>query len=254
MPVKAASKNEDIQGIVSFDTTRKPDLPDPQPLSIILAETVIEDEDSYVRVAEVVSTCAKRVKVIEDYFQKDKEMANALHKSITSKVAEATAPYRTMRATGESLMKNFRIDQEKERLEAERKIKEEGERAQHDLLEASRAALEVGDMRTARQLAEKVEAVITDVVLPRNKPRTDGIIERRPFKATVINPMELITAIADGRIPLLVTLESPKGNTEVPLIEFNQTALNYLAKRRGMDLKLPGVKVTEELEFSVGKK
>lgn len=248
----AVKKEKEMSGIVSIDLSKVPDVPqDSAILQRAMDELTITDADSYARTSEIVAICHSRAKAIEAYFENDKKMANALHKSITAKIAAATAQFNIIKETGEGLMRTYKLKIEKDRIEGERKIKESGERAQHEVLEARRAALAIGDMKTARALAEQAETIVTDVVLPEQKLETPGSAgERRPFKATVENFMELIIAIAEGRVPLKVIIEGKNGGSEVDLLEVNQTALNYLAKRQGVDLKLPGVKVAQELEFA----
>ena len=81
------------------------------------------------------------------------------------------------------------------------------------------------------------------------KPVAAGVGERRPWVARVTDPMVLIRAVAEGKVPLMHTIPvRTKVNgkfqdvmTAVPVVEINMSVLHYAAKRLGMEnIGFPG--------------
>jgi hypothetical protein len=270
---------KELSGVVSLDLSKQPE-PHPQSGSIeaIAKRFEVVDEQSYGEAASLIQNSAAVIARVEAFFEKDKSLAFQLHRSITSKIATLTAPWRTVRPLLESKMKTFRRKQEEERqarerelqrqaAEADRLAREEAARIQQEADQAAAELRKQGHMRVAKEAlaaaAQRAQEVVqtaaaladVGVVLPDVRP-LDGPGESRPWQAEVTDLKAMCLAIGRGEIPL--TIEMPKrggGSEMVPLIEPNMSALNYLAKRMGReDIGIKGARAFRGLQLKFSSK
>lgn len=263
-----STPKEELNGVVSLDLRREPDFPLVNSESAARA-LVVQDEESYRIAAQMIQQDASVIAKVEAFFEEDRRMANALHKSITSKIAKFTAPFRTTRPILEPKMLAYRRKQEEEkRAEEARRAREAAEaqrKADQEAAEikakadAEAAALRrAGDVRAARELQAQAAAQaqqaavaqqVIEVIPADFKPMAAGVGERRPWVARVTDPMVLIRAVAEGKVPLMHTIPvRTKVNgkfqdvmTAVPVVEINMSVLHYAAKRLGMEnIGFPG--------------
>jgi len=210
----------------------------------------ITDELSFARVADIVRDCGDAKKSIEGFFEQPRELAHKAHKSITERIATMVRPFETIANAGKANMKAFRDEQrrvEQQRAaEIERAAREERERLEREAREARKR----GEMAAAREIVAQAEMVVAEAPTP-VAAKVAGIQEPKSFKADVMEPMELIKAIASGKVDLIQ--QRSKGAPE-PLVRVNETLISDMARRLGLDLKLPGVKVYEDFGIRVGRR
>lgn len=129
-------------------------------------------------------------------------------------------------------MRDFALEQERRRREAEAAA-QEAARKERERLEREAAKL------AAKGRAEKAEAVLSIAeqmptpVVAAPAPKVSGISMRVRYSARVTDKMALIKAVAEGRVPDNV-------------LEPNMTALNGLARSLKEHLAYPGVEVLAE--------
>jgi hypothetical protein len=65
--------------------------------------------------------------------------------------------------------------------------------------------------------------------------------------------MELITAIAEGRYPLMHKIMVQGKEREVPILDFSQTVGNYYAKKLTASTRIPGGHAKQDVQFAARK-
>lgn len=272
-------KTEELQGVVSVDLRKEPNLPaDHGTLEAAAKAFKVYNEESFAAAAEMIQTSAARIQTVESFFEADKSLAHRLHASICEKIRTITAPWRAVRPALEPKMKAFRNDQERKRQEEEARVQREQEAERQRVAqeaariqqEADRQAAELrkqGEMKAAREvqqqavqhaeeMAAKVDAFSdVGVILADEKPAVAGLGESRPWIGVVTDPLEIIKAVASGKIPLhFVMPRRGGGSEEIPILEVNQQVITYLAKRLGKeDIGIPGAKGERDFAFRVSK-
>ena len=251
-----AKKPAALAGTISINLDREPDLPkDADRLTLAAATLTVTDEFTYERAADLLKSAVQRITTVEEFFEDSKSLAFKLHKSITSKIAFLTGPYRKVRETLEGKMKVYRLAQDEATKKATEEIQASGTELKQELEKRAEDARMVGNIKLAKELEAQAATVIVDVVLPDSRPDVEGIGERRPWKGKIRNEMELIVAVAEGRYPLMVTIIKKSGEVvEMPILEINQSVVDYICKRTEKDTKIPGIDAYEDLDFSVSRK
>jgi hypothetical protein len=197
----------------------------PSPVKVIDSETMTLADN---RVAK--ATFA--IKVIEEKLGPRRDAAHKLHKSLTSLIAEMSAPWKEDR--------DFHIGQVKA---YQRKVREEAEAEQRRLAEIARQqeeerrlaeALEAekeGKVEEAQAIIEEEMFVPTPIVRP-DVPKVDGRRYATKPKARVINKMDVIKVVASNP-------------TLIDLLDINVTVANQKAKAFGANLG----KIIKGLEY-----
>lgn len=199
----------------------------PSPVKVIDSETMTLADN---RVAK--ATFA--IKVIEEKLGPRRDAAHKLHKSLTSLIAEMSAPWKEDR--------DFHIGQVKA---YQRKVREEAEAEQRRLAEIARQqeeerrlaeAIEAekeGNVEEAQAIIEEEMFVPTPIVRP-DVPKVDNRRYRITPKARCVDKMKLIKFVAMN--PALADL-----------LDINQSAINNKAKSMGKEINnIPGLEYYEE--------
>lgn len=243
-----------ISGTITLDLSKASTVPeDSDRLQLAAQVLTIKDDGGFAAAAEIVSTCAKRIRAHEEDWEGSKKLAHEAHASICATLKRLTGPYVKVREVLESKMRVYRNEQERLNAAAQAKIQESGTELKNELLQEAKGLRRMGDIKEAKRLEAQAETVILDVALPDVKPEVPNLQERRPMKGYCDKPMELIVAVAEGRVALLQNIIVRGGGVEeVPIIEINDRALQYLAKSLGEDISLrfPGCRAKAELSFA----
>lgn len=240
---------------VTLDLTVKADAPaDSDRLALAAKVLEVKDDGAYATAAEIIQTCAARIKAHEDIWAPARQTSHLAHKTITETITKLTRPYTVIRSILETKMKDYRNAQEAAKVARETEIRDSGNALQKELADKARELRRAGDIRGAKELEAQAGTVITDIVLPDAKPEVQGLTEKRPWQPVIEKPMALIVAVAEGRVPLLHTI--PKrggGEEEFPILEINMAVLKHYVQTLGPDIaqKLPGIKAEKGLTFSV---
>lgn len=235
------------------------------------------DEESFQAAAIMIQQSAACIAQVEQFFEKDKSLAHALHKSICDKITKFTASWRTVRPLLEPKMKAFRKRVEDERIarereqariaeEARQKAEQEARRIQAEADERAAELRRQGEMRAAREVVATAAEQATSVVEQADSLAELGTIEPAPAKLVGVSDSlpwigevtsieAICKAIGNGSIPLKwLTPTRGQGEQYLPLVEINQSVLNNIAKRMGKeDLQIPGAKGIREVQLRFSK-
>lgn len=129
-------------------------------------------------------------------------------------------------------MAAFTREQERLRLEQQRKAEEAARKERERLERRAAKAAEKGQEDKAFELQAQAETVHPPVVAF-EKPQARGVSVRQNWKAEVVDFQALVRAVAEGKAP-------------ARLLKVDQTELNKLAKALQDELSYPGVRAYAE--------
>lgn len=249
----AKSKAKPLAGMVTIDLTQ--DLTnlttEKETLTLASQQIQVVDDDSMNAAAQMVARCAAILKAIDkSKVSENKAMAHRLHKSLSTQVNEAKKPFEDARELLEGKIVPYRLTQKAELAAQEQELSEEAERVRKDLLSKATKLRKQGRIADAQRLEEQAEHLMSPI-LADAAPEIEGVSERTPWKAEIIDPMALIIAIAEGRVPLVHQIIVAGETREEPLVYFNHKVLDYLARTRMKDFDVPGAKAYTDLQLAV---
>lgn len=270
--------SKELTGVVSVDLRKEPEFEfDINAAAVAAKGMEVIDEESFQAAAIMIQQSAACIAQVEQFFEKDKSLAHALHKSICDKITKFTASWRTVRPLLEPKMKAFRKRVEDERIarereqariaeEARQKAEQEARRIQQEADERAAELRRQGEMRAAREVVATAAEQATSVVeqadslaeLGTIEPapaKLAGVSDSRPWVGEVVDMQALCKAIGDGTIPL--TWSTPvRGSTieMLPLVVIDQSVLNHIAKRMGKeDIGLAGCRGVRSVQLRFSK-
>lgn len=196
---------------------------------------IVRDGPSYEQAGGLLKGIKALRQKIADVFNPHIQRAHDAHKALLKEKQDAEAPL----AEAESILKRGLVayDQEQERIrvEEERRRQEEARKAEEDRRIAEAAALEreaqaTGNAELLQEARELVEAPIVApaVIVEKSTPKVSGIVHRDNWSARVTNLVALIKFVAAH--PEHQNLLTP-----------NSAALNQLARAMKSNLKIDGV-------------
>lgn len=211
------------------------------------------DARSQAAALELREQARQLVKAIEEEFEPDKKKAHELWKSITSRISRMTDGPKKVIEIVSGKVSDYLVEQERERALAAEKARlaaeEEERREREKLLKKAEALAEKGKALQAEQVRAEAEMVFVPV--PEATAKVNGLVEtgsgktsaRPVWDVIVVNPLEVIRAVADGRLPLNV-LEIKVG----PLTTF---ARMNISNDPGVPLPtIPGCKLQKGFQLS----
>lgn len=254
----------------------------PEPAGLAPTDDLtVTDEVTFVRVGLIAQACATEISRIKSRWADIKAAAFATHKKAVAKETGELAPFEKVKLTATENMRQFRIQQDRERrrLELEAADKAESERqrlakeaadaeTKREKLEAqARELRRQGDVRQAKEIAAQAEtakeeakelvqeaAAVTEQAVYVPVAKAEGVGEKKPWSAVVEDAMLLIKAVAAGEVPLMHMVPQRGGPDKmVPILEINQAVLDHYAKRLQDTMKIPGVRAEQGFSLSVRK-
>jgi hypothetical protein len=214
----------------------------------------VSSEEEYGAAGDLLKLVAERRNAAYEYLSGDIDLAHKLHKSLTTKRADLVKPWDLFRSKIESVMKTFRLSQQKA-LDAQRREQEDRERKLKEAADKEAAKLKAqGNFTAARQIVAEAETVVahSQQLIPEVE-KVKGVRESEVWSGVCEDPMALLKAVVAGRIPLMHTVKVAGKEREEPLFTVNQRVLDMMADRLHMDLAWPGVTVKKDLQFGVSK-
>jgi len=187
---------------------------------------VCESARAAQELADYVTTCKQREKMLVDYFQPQVEQAHWLHKALVAQRDEACRPFRDGQTWATSLVKAWQRAEEQKQIELQRKIDEDARKAA--IAEAKRE----GDKVLAKQIAKGTIAVAAPIAAA-PPPKIEGFRARRVWKAACTDLSALVAAVAKGKAP-------------VSLLSFDQVAGNKFAAATRGGAVVPGVRFWQD--------
>lgn len=192
----------------------------------------IASTDDYLRSAAMLQAVKALQKKVGDTF--DKHIANAFkaHKDL---VADKNAHLQPL-TEAEGLIKRavlvYQVAEEQKRREIESRAQEEARKQQARLEVRAAKAEASGKVEKAEALQAAAASVVAPIIAP-SVPKVSGLSTRVTYKATVVDKLELVKAVAAGTVPLNA-------------LDANMPFLNNQARVMKETLSYPGVKVEQE--------
>lgn len=171
-------------------------------------------------------------KKIAETFDPHIDRAYKAHKELVAEKKSHETPLLEAEGHIKRAMLGYQQDQERIRREAEAKAQEEARKERERLEARAVKAAAAGKAEKAEALQQSAAMVVTPIIAP-TTPRVAGISTRITYKATVIDKLELVKAVAAGTVPLNA-------------LDCNMPFLNNQARAMRETLAYPGVKVEQE--------
>lgn len=204
-----------------------------------LALEKITDDPTYRRIARAGLDAAANIKSIEAYLNPLKERRYAAWKRVTTVIAEKTAPFEAVKKKAGQLVAKYQYEQEQARLAAEA-IERAGKMEEEARMRAQEAEQLAKEGRVEEGLALLDSPTVTSapVVSSIGAPKVKGVsAAAEKYKATVTNMVDLVKAVAEGKVPILA-------------LEPNEKFLRQQANSMKQLLNYPGVKVERDFSSS----
>ena len=201
----------------------------------------IVDAESRAAAIALATEITRRVKIVEEEFAEDKKRSYDLWKSICDRINRLVEPYKAAkRVVDGEIARDWQV-QERLRKEAEAKARAEAaeaEKRERERLEKEAAArLEEGKYEEAEAALDESDRVFVPVVAPpAEAPKTQrsaggSVTMVTDISIEVVNPMALIKAIAEGKLP-------------VHFVSFALGEIKKYAKATGAK-ELPGCRINQ---------
>ena len=197
----------------------------------------ITDNDVYLIANDLDAGLTALEREIIATFAEPKKKAHEAHKSVVAVETRALSPIKQARAYLSPKIIGWRREQERKRLELQRKLDEEARKREEEERLAQAVALEAEGMK------EEAEAVISEpiiappVMAPQLTPKVQGMSVRETWSAEVTDLKALVSAVAAGRVP-------------IQALSANQVFLNQQARAMKRDLNYPGVRAVSDENLS----
>lgn len=229
------------------DTTHLSKSIDLVELSVSTLE-VRTDED-YVAAGQALNRIAAAEKQVEDFFGGDRDMAFRLHRSICDKINLFKRPLAKYRDAITLKMGNWKRQQILADQERQRKAEAVAAEIQRKADTEARNLIKRGFVQEAAQVVQAVSEMTAPTPMERPTPKLEGVRESMPWVGEVADPMALLKAIVEGKVPLMHNVAVKGVVQEVCLVEFNSTVINQMAKKMEKEFKWPGCAAKQELRF-----
>ena len=190
----------------------------------------VADNQSYTNAGILWKQIGDMIKEVKETFDPICEAANKAHKEATGKRAKFLNPLVSAQKSIKQLMSAYDAEQERLRLEEERRLFEIARKQEEErrLMEAI-AAEEAGEIEEAETIIEEQEYA-PPVVVQKSIPKMEGgPVYRTIWSAEVVSIKDLCRAVSEGKA-------SPE------LVLPNMPALNKLAVALKNTLQVSGVK------------
>lgn len=243
----------------------------------------VADDESCERASGFVAECAAICGSIVERWRSPKKKAHEAHAEVCRMESEELQAKQIVREGVDVNVNAFRVRQRDERIRQERedseraaaesrRLQAEADKAAAESRRLEAAALELkrqGDMKAARALQEQAAATVEKVAEIQEQaeiasevfhesapaPKLAGRTEKWPWVGKPVDAMVLIRAIAAGEYELFHDIPVRGGGTErAPILEFNNSVIQYYAKRLEANARIPGVEFKEELQSAYKSK
>jgi hypothetical protein len=202
-------------------------------------EKITNDED-YRHVCMRLLEAAGNIKRITEHIEPHKKEQYARWKRICEVETRLTAPFLQVKTRGSQQVASYQHQQEQARLRAEEDARRK-QQQEADALRAQQAEQLASEGRVEEGVAilEQETELMAPIVAPVTTPKVEGVSSpRKVYKARVKNFMELVKAVADGKVPLAILLP-------------DESALNKAASVFHESMNYPGVEVYVEMKSSI---
>lgn len=192
----------------------------------------ITSNADYLKSAGMLQGIKALLKKIDDTFDSHIKRAFDAHRALVAeKKTHQATPLEAEQIIKRAVL-GYQQEQEQERRRVEAKAQEEARKEREKLEARAAKAAAAGKTEKAEALQQSAAAVVTPIIAP-TTPKVSGISTRITYKATVIDKLELVKAVAAGTVPLNA-------------LDCNMPFLNNQARAMKETLAYPGVKVEQE--------
>lgn len=201
----------------------------------------IVDQPSYDYAAGLLIDIATLEAEIAEHHKPIKDAAFKVHKAAVAAEKRLLDPLGTAKGILKCSLSIWEVEQERIRLELQRKAEEEQRRLAEEAALAAALAAEANGATAAEAEAIMEEVAAQPVYVPPAAPtfqRATGVSTRQTWHAEVTNLRELARAVGDGRI-------------SENYIQPNITALNSAARAEKGTLRIPGVRAVMDTGIAV---
>ena len=212
----------------------------------------VVDAESFELAGSIVVTCKNKIAEIKkhDKYKKLDGVRDRLHKTWRETVAllaSVPAPWQGIIDILEPRMVKW-LQQQGAIEEAAQRKRDAEEAARLSKIAAEAEALrDRGEMKAAAQI-EAAPPPPMAVIQP-SVPTVAGLQPKLPWAAEVTDLKALVEAIALGKVPLWYEVASSTGDKD-SLLVVNDALLQAMARRLQGDLKLPGVRAFQRVQFA----
>lgn len=239
-----------LTGTVSIDLTKQYERPmEAAKVTRLAGELKVIDQDSFDIAGQVVVRCADEIKSIQKESDEVRVMAYKLHKTITGNIAKACKPFEDARELLEEQMKPFRLAQKAEAAEIQDSVIKAVDETKAELLAEAKRLRKLGKIAEAKALEVQAGELMAPV-LPEEGIEVEGLGEREPWIGECTDLMELVRAVADGKVPLKQMIKVKGEDREVNCLEVNEQWLRYVAKTMRKAMNIPGCKAVQDINFA----
>jgi hypothetical protein len=189
---------------------------------------------------------------VANFWKPYKNYFHVLHKAACDAEAQTAPAIANIRKACDKAMKEWIRHKEAEARAKQKYIESMNEKLRKSTEAEARKAVLNGDVSKAEQLYAEANSMRSPVLI-QEPTKLDGTAIKDVWRAEVTDPMALIKAVAEGRIPLMQSVKIKGKDQEVPLLVINETVLNFFAGKLGATLDWPGVEVKKDLAFAARK-
>jgi len=240
-----------LRGSVTIDLDKQYERPvAAAKMTRLATDLKVVDQESFDIAGQVVVRCSEEVKQIKAESDEVRVMAYKLHKTITGNIAKACKPFEDAREMLEEQMKPFRLAQKAEAAEVQDSVIKAVDQTKAELLAEAKRLRKMGKISEAKELEQQASELMAPV-LPEEGIDVEGLGEREPWGGECDNLMELIRAVADGRVPLKQMITVKGEPREVNCLEVNEQWLKYMARTMRKAMNIPGCKAVQGIDFAV---
>ena len=214
---------------------------------------VIQSDEDETTVANYLRKSRTWQDRLDNFWKGKKQFWKAIHTACCDAEKETAPEIGRIRTACESAIRAWDAVKEQRRREQQAALDQATEQQRKNALRNARLAALSGDMAQAAQLSTVAATVRTPVIMP-TEQKLDGIARPGKWSAECADPMLLLKAVAEGRIPNMHTIAvRGRGQVEVPLFEPNPQVLAHYAAKLGNQFNWPGVEVKKDVGFSARK-
>lgn len=201
--------------------------------ALLVAKTFrVTKSGEYLEAAGKLQAIKALAKKIDETFDPHIKRAFDAHRSLVAEKKLHLQPLEQAEGHIKRAVLGYQQEQERIRREHEAKAQEEARKEREKLEARAAKAAEAGKVEKAAELTARADSVVTPLLAP-SVPKIAGISTRVTYKATVIDKMALIQAVAAGKVPMNA-------------LDVNMPFLNNQARAMKETLAYPGVKVEQE--------
>ncbi len=174
---------------------------------------------------------------IQNYWSDLKSAANKLHKDLCGKESEMLTPVNFGIQLREQKLGEYKLKCEREeRQQQEIAYAKQKKEAEDAKLAAAQTASECGNIERAEAILN-MPTILAPLPLP-TMQKEKGVMEKRPWEATIVDPIAFLKAICEGKAPIGV-------------IEFKINEINKLVTALKLETPWPGVVAKESLKLYI---